>query len=345
MAGHGTFSTMDRDALRARREQPDPAELGGPVRAKNVIGAMEQCMNGVPGFRRGHARGIAFRGRFTATPEAAVLTTAEHMQGDPVDTVVRLSNGGASPYLADRQNAKTGNPLGIGVRFELTSGATSTWTALSLTAFPPRTPDDFLAMVEAQRAVLPGATPNPLRIAAFLARRPYALAGIKDAATLKPTKSWATTRFNGMHAYWLVDADGARQAFRFRWLPLAGSVPFDPADDAALPPQYLVSEIRERIEHGPVAWDLVFQLADRGDPTADMTKLWPEDRRLVTAGRLTIDRLHEDPELVEGYVFDPLNVPPGIEPSDDPVLHFRSEAYAESHRRRTSESKPTITPA
>ncbi len=327
-----------------QQDAQDPAALGGAARAKNVIGAMEQCMNGVPGFRRGHARGIAFRGRFTATHEAAALTIAEHLQGEEIETVVRLSNGGASPYLADRQNARTGNPLGMGVRFELPSGDASTWTALSLSAFPPRTPDDFLAMVEAQRAVPPLGTPNPLKIAAFLARRPFAFPGIKNAATLKPTKSFATTRFNGMHAYWLVDAGGARRAFRFRWLPVAGEATFDPADDAVMPPQYLINEIRERIARGPIAWELVFQLADAGDRTHDMTHAWPEDRRLVTAGRLTIDRLHEDPAVVDGYVFDPLDVPPGIEPSDDPVLHFRSQAYAESFRRRTSEARPTITP-
>jgi catalase len=232
----------------------------------------------------------------------------------------------------------------MAVRFELPSGATSAWTGLSLDVFAPRTPDDFLAMVEAQRPVLPGGTPNPLRMAAFVAARPHAFAGIKNAATLQATKSWATTRFNGMHAYWLVDADGARQAFRFRWLPLAGRVAFDPADDAELPPQYLVSEMCERIERGPVVWDLVFQLAGRHDPTHDMTKLWPEDRPLVTAGRLTIDRLHEDQAAVDDFVFDPMSVPPGIEPSDDPILHFRSEAYAESHRRRAAEDKPAIKP-
>jgi catalase len=35
--------------------------------------------------------------------------------------------------------------------------------------------------------------------------------------------------------------------------------------------------------------------------------------------------------------FDPLVLPVGIEPSDDPLLRFRSKVYAESHRRRTRE--------
>lgn len=85
-------------------------------------------------------------------------------------------------------------------------------------------------------------------------------------------------------------------------------------------------------------------MAERDDPTDDMTKHWPEDRPLLTAGRLVIDRLHEDPEILDDLVFDPTKVPPGIELSDDPVLHFRSESYTESHRRRSGEAKPRIRP-
>jgi len=230
------------------------------------------------------------------------------------------------------------------VRFELPSGDHTTWTGLSLAAFPPTTPDDFHAMVSAQRAELPGGLPNPLRLAAFIAPRPRAIAGIRAAATLAPAKSFATTRFNGFHAYYLVDAEGRRRAFRFRWMPKAGIVALDPADDRVLPPQYLVSEIKQRVAAGPVAWTLAFQLAAPDDPVDDLTRLWPEDRELVEAGELVIDRLHEDQDLVDAYVFDPTRMPPGIELSDDPLLHFRSEAYAESHRRRTHESRPTILP-
>jgi len=46
-------------------------------------------------------------------------------------------------------------------------------------------------------------------------------------------------------------------------------------------------------------------------------------------------------------VFDPLLVPAGMAPSDDPVLRIRSPVYVESHTRRTIETKQpsAITPA
>ena len=69
-------------------------------------------------------------------------------------------------------------------------------------------------MVSAQRAELPGGLPNPLRLLAFIAPRgPLAVKGIQAAATLKPPQSFATARFNGFHAYWLVDATGAGGRF------------------------------------------------------------------------------------------------------------------------------------
>lgn len=322
----------------------DPEQLGGRERAEKVLDAMEHRGGGVPGFRRAHARGVSFRGHFEATPDAAELSTAEHLQGTQIETVVRLSNGAVSPYMADRRTAKAGNTLGLAVRFELPSGGYCIANGLSLKAFAARTADEFLALVEAQRPALPGGLPSPLRMVAFLVRHPHALKGVKNAATLAPTLSFATTRFNGMHAYYAVDRRGTRRPFRFRFMPLAGIAAMAADNDAILPPQYLISELCMRVERAPVAWDLVFQLGDRGDPTDDVTKLWPEERPLLRAGRLTIDRLHEDEELVDGYVFDPTNVPPGIELSDDPLLHFRSHAYAESRRRRADEAKPAIKP-
>ena len=66
-----------------------------------------------------------------------------------------------------------------------------------------------------------------------------------------------------------------------------------------LPPQFLISEIKQRVAREPVAWDLVFQLAEPGDPTDDMTKHWPETRPQITAGRLVVETIHEDQDEVE----------------------------------------------
>jgi catalase len=75
------------------------------------------------------------------------------------------------------------------------------------------------------------------------------------------------------------------------------------------------------------------------DPTHDATLPWPADRRSVDAGVLTLDSIKTDaPGNARDINFDPLVLPAGIEPSDDPLLSARSAVYAASYRRRTGET-------
>ena len=274
----------------------------------------------------------------------AELTTASLFAGEPIDCVVRLSNGGSSPYLPDREGPKRGNTLGMGVRFALPSGDFSTWSALEHAGVPAahagRLQRDGVraARGAAGRAAQPAAAARVPRAAPVCGRGDQGRGDAPAAAELRDVP------LQRLPCVLPRRADGHRQAFRFRWLPLAGEEALDPADHVDTPPQYLVSEIKQRVARAPVAWRLVFQLAAPGDPTDDLTRLWPEDRELLDAGQLVIDRLHEDPDEVDGWVFDPTRMPPGIALSDDPLLHFRSEAYAESHRRRTREQRPAILP-
>jgi catalase len=321
----------------------DPTELGGPQRVARTLHNMEQNIGFVPGFRRAHGRGVALRGHFTASAEAAALTTAEHLQGDEIPVAVRLSNGAGNPYSVDRSSVKAGATLGLAIRFALPSGDTAEWAALNINDFPARVPDDFAGLAGAQKKNRMGKA-NPLRLVAFVATHPHCLPGLRAILTVPTSKSFATNRFNGLHAYHLVDAGGTRRAFRYRWVPLAEPAGITPAEHRLLPPQYLISEIKLRVAQAPVAWDLVFQMAEPGDPTDDMTKHWPEKRPLLTAGRLVLDRVHEDQGLIDRSMFDPTKQPPGIALSDDPVLHFRSESYVESQKRRLSETKPAVKP-
>lgn len=327
-----------------RKAITDPAALGGEQRAERLMGLMERNLGYVPGFRRAHSRGIGLRGRFTATPAAAELTTAEHMQGDEIAVVARLSNGAGTPYAADRTSAEKGSVLGFGVRFELPSGGSAQMGSLNIQTFPARRPDDFIGLTAARRQGLPFGLPNPVRFVSYLLSHPTVLKGVRAILGAKTSASFATAEFFGLHAFFAVDAGGNRRPFRYRWVPVAGVAGMTPDEHRLLPPQYLVSEIRQRVRRGPIAWDLVFQLGEPGDPTDDLTRHWPGTRPLVTVGRLELDRMHEDQVALHGLVFDPTVVPPGIELSNDPVLHFRSAAYTASHTRRASETKPAITP-
>jgi len=320
----------------------DPKSLGGPERVTRTLRNMQDNVGYAPGFRRAHARGVAFRGSFTASAEAAALTIAPHMQGDPIALVVRFSNGAGDPNSPDKTSDRKGAVMGLAVRFELPGGGTSEWAALNIADFPARVPDDFTALAGAQKKNRKG-KPNPLRIALFVLTHHRAFPGLKAILGVVTAQSFATQTYNGLHAYHLVDAGGNRRAFRYRWVPLTGVQGITPAEDEQLPRQFLISEIEQRVAREPVAWDLVFQLAEPGDPTDDMTKHWPDTRPTVTAGRLVVDALHEDQGKVERSMFDPTLVPAGIELSDDPVLHFRSEIYIESQKRRLAEPEPART--
>jgi catalase len=55
---------------------------------------------------------------------------------------------------------------------------------------------------------------------------------------------------------------------------------------------------------------------------------------------LTIDKIEsEDTSSARDINFDPLVLPNGMAPSDDPLLSARSAAYSESFTRREGESK------
>jgi catalase len=156
-----------------------------------------------------------------------------------------------------------------------------------------------------------------------------------------PIRSFAAADFHGLHAYYLVDGEGRRQAFRYHWTSTIADDRTVTAEEAALwPPQFLVEEMRQRVARGPVRWELTFELAQDGDPTHDQLLAWPPSRARVHAGTLTLTEEHPDQDVIEGMVFDPTNVPTGIECSDDPLLAFRSAVYSASHAARTRETKP-----
>jgi catalase len=311
---------------------------------RQAVSLIESVAKTPKGYRRAHARGLVTRGTFVASPEAKVLTVAEHLRGETIPCLVRFSNASGNPCAPDRMSDKAGRVLGLAIRFDLPSGAKATWGAINIPVFPARTPEEFLAFTEAQRTDRKG-KPNMLKVLWHIVRHLHILAGVKAIKAMRPSGSFAMETYRGLHTYWFRSGQGRRQAFRYEWVPQLESRPLGPAEAKAKPKQYLLDDLRAKLASGPLVWDLVSVLAETGDVLDDASVAWPQGRKRVVLGRLTVDRVHEDQKAVEGIVFDPTQVPSGIELSEDPILKFRAAAYGESFERRSREVRAEPAPA
>ena len=127
-----------------------------------------------------------------------------------------------------------------------------------------------------------------------------------------------------------------------RWslLPAAQPVPVSPEDLARRRADFLEQEITERVRGGPQHWTMIVTVANPGDPTADPSKAWPEDRRTVEVGALTVQQIQPERDgPCRDINFDPTVLPSGMRTSDDPFPAARSAAYAKSYDLRTAEAK------
>jgi len=302
--------------------------MAGQVSPDDAIAAVRDSGGAQPGYRALHAKGILYQGTFTATPEARPLSRAVHLDGAPVPALIRFSNGSGNP--AQRDGAP--GVRGMAVKFTLPDGSTTDVSAQTARLFVSSTPDGFVALLRAMR---PGPT-APLRIAAFLAHHPRLLGAlpILRAASRVPA-SYATVEYHGLHAFRWIDADGGARYVRYHLVPAAGEEFLSASAALAKGRDFLTDELNSRLESAPARFDFRVQVAGPNDSVLDPSASWASTE-FATVGSLDITRLATQREHGDDIVvFDPMRVTDGIEPSDDPVLRFRSQAYSASVKLRT----------
>ena len=299
--------------------------------AQQAADVLMQAFGDHPGFRLAHAKGIVCRGTFEPTKAAADLSRAAHFHSGKIPVLVRFSDSTGVPTIPD--NDPNGNPKGMATRFELPGGAITDIVANGLNGFVVGTPADFVGLFSAIVATKPdSAKPTPLE--EFLAAHPAAAAYLSQP---NPTPaSFATQAFFGNNAFLFVNAAGQKQPIRYQIVPVAGEHHLDAQAAGAKPANFLMDEIKERLGKGPVEFRLLAQIADRKDPTADATKVWPNDRRKVELGFIQLTTVDSSSAQTErALIMDPTHLVDGIELSDDPLPAFRSRVYSISfeHRR------------
>ena len=285
-------------------------------------------------MRRNHAKGTCATGEFVGEPSTQELSRSTLFSGSKVSVLARFSVGGGNPEVADIDASL---PRGMALEFHLPGGGVQHMTMVNTPIFGGATPQSFNDAIVASRPDPNTGKPDPKRLSDYMASHPDARPLAAWSKHHGPTASYFQSTYYSIHTFEFLDAKGAAHPVKWRFVPRDGVKELTAAQIASAPHDFLETTLIERAHRGDLRWDLVVYVGEPGDPTDDPSVAWPESRRHFVAGTLTInDATPQHGAACEKINFDPLVMADGIAPTNDPVLLFRSPAYAVSFGKRLS---------
>ncbi len=304
----------------------------------------------VPGTRWAHTHGLGVLGHFVASDVARDYCIADHFQGHAVPATIRVSNGSSDPVRHDEQP----DTRGLAVKFRARDDTEHDLLSMTLPVFGAKTREEFLQLSKAFVPEPVSATPwftahilDPLLLrqapppappgvttsggaglAQYAGSHQFDRAFVIAAGTAQVPASWARTAYHAVHTFVALAPDGVRRPVRFSWQPVDGVFPVPTDELPGLATTFLTAEMRARLAHAAARFTLRMTIGDPGDAVNDPSQPWPVTRRCITMGTLYLDEIAESRGVdVDRLSFNPMRLPHGIEPSDDPILQARGEIY------------------
>ncbi len=299
-----------------------------------MINTFERVNGMHPGFRRNHAKGVCVTGYFESNGAGQALSKAQVFRAGRVPILGRFALAGGQPYAADTPQTVRS----LAILFKLADGEEWRTAMINLPVFVVNNPQDF-------HDFLVVTSPNPrtgkvdsAAVGAFLGKHPETAAALKEIGSHPFSSGFADSPYYALNAFRFVNASGERTSVRWWVKPEQGAVAGDSA--GTTDKNYLFDGLIAQIHSGPLRWHVIVIVGQPGDPTAQAASSWPADRQQIDVGTITIDTIEsEDTSATRDINFDPLVLPDGISPSDDPLLSARSAAYSQSFTRREGEHK------
>ncbi len=295
-----------------------------------------------------HARGYGAHGTFELTKSLSHLTSAGILSdtGRKTDVFVRFSTvaGRAGSFDLAR------DVRGFAVKFYTDEG---NWDIVgnNIPVFfiqdAIKFPDLVHAVKEAPDRAFPQAQSAHDNFWDFISLMPEAWNMVMwQMSDRTLPRSFRTMEGFGVHSFRLLNDAGSSTFVKFHWKPRQGlqsvlwneAVKINGAD-----PDFHRRDLWAAIEAGDFPqWDLGVQLFDQAMADSlpfdhlDATKLIPEELVPVEIiDRMTLNRNVDNFFAeTEQVAFCTANVPPGIDFSDDPLLHGRNFSYLDTQLKR-----------
>jgi len=301
------------------------------VTADQVVGAIEKQFGTTPGQRRNHINGVCVAGSFTGDKAIQAYTSSPLFSGRQIPVIGRFSLAGGSLKIPDTAR----NPRGMALEFELPQRKVQHFTMLNVPVFGAATPNSFYDGVIANTPSPDTGKPDPEKIAAYKASHPDAQALGEYLAKNNPVVSYANSDFYSIHAFKFINKNNKTTLVKWRFVPQDSVKRFSDEELKAVAARFLDDDITAKTKAGPVRWDMVLTIGDSSDEQTNPTVYWPAERKQMRAGVLTLSSASpQQGGACEKINFDPLVMAQGIAPTNDPILLFRSPAYADSYAKR-----------
>jgi catalase len=311
-------------------EAPASTEVNAP----QMIDAFEGTFGVHPGQRRNHIKGTCAAGEFVGKPDTATLSRSALFSGKTIPVIARFSLGGGNPEIPDAAPA----PRGMALELHLPGGSLQHITMIDAPIFAVASPASFRDLLLAAKPDPKTGQPDPEKLKAFAASHPDSMALTEWGKNHAPTANYYQTTFFSIHTFKFIDAKGTEHPVKWRFVPRDGTKEMTAAEMKAAPHDFLEKNLIERTGKAPAVWDMIVYVGEPGDPQDNPTLAWPETRKHFIAGTLTITQAtpQQKGTACEPINFNPLVMADGIAPTNDPVLLFRSPAYAVSYAKRVT---------
>jgi catalase len=193
------------------------------------VDRFEQVFGRHDGFRRNHAKGLSATGVFTSNGAGTGLSTAAVFRPGTTPVTARFSISGGMPTVADA-NATV---RGLGVLFHMTNGEQWRTAMVNTPVFTDRVPQGFYDRLLATQPVPGTGQPDPVKLAAFLAKYPETARAMALINKTPPSTGLHNSAFHGLNAFRFTNAAGTTVPVRWTVLP---DEAFQPVAGAAHPP-------------------------------------------------------------------------------------------------------------
>jgi catalase len=302
---------------------------GTKATSTEMVDALHAAFGKHPNARAVHAKGLFFKGTFTPAAGAKTLSMAPHLQNLTLPVTVRFSDFTGIPDISDTIGGS--NPRGMAIKFQLGNGKSTDIIAHSFNGFPVATTDEFREFLLDISKSGPDA-PHPNPIEQFLGTHPIA----KHFLTTQkpPSVSYGTLSYFGVNSFKFINNKGNSTFIRYQIIPETGEQFLTTEEFKHSGSDYLSAEIKTRVAKSPVRFKLYAQVAAAGDEIENPSIAWPNERKRVLLGTITVSRLTDNSlEADKALIYYPGNLPKGIEIAD-PMVADRAKLYPVSVKER-----------